>query len=583
MATVTKPIALDESFNTTEQASRNIADVLAEGIGNLVSAVSRIAPKTTYDLDDLGDVDIESPTNGDVLKYNSSTQKWENGQGGGSGDSVAWTQIQQSGTKIAEIEINGVTTDVYAPTGGGGFSALIVITAATGQTVTVSKGGDTYTAVETSSGTYEVSVDSMGTWTVTDGTNTDTVAVSQQTTYYVTLSSVPDGRTVLPTDDVSIWLACGGRSEAYTTLAEVLNDSVCLSALIADSNAIDYLARSTTFAKSEALVPKMTSNTTPSGECFGSSVNSSTYDYYKAFDGDNSTLWAPSTGDTPQSIGYKSASAICVKSLKIYPYIYNGTTPSIATFQLQGSNDNSTWIDIGNVKTIDSVGEKEFTYDSNNTSYLYHQVKVLSKNVSGGCNVYSLQFYTEEGLTDNATAMSYIGLNNYASNTLLADSTWCSAIWASAYKESVLNVKVPVMTSDNTPSGQCFASSENPGREAFHAFDGVSTEIWNSTQTSAPVYLGYDFGDNVRIYVAEANFQYQNFVSSTTYKYQTSSDNSTYNDVSDSVTASGGVTTATFLTPTNDRYKRIYVTAQNTSSTYKGQCNMLQFYGRADI
>ena len=36
MATVTKPIALDESFNTTETPSRNIADVLAS-LGDAIS------------------------------------------------------------------------------------------------------------------------------------------------------------------------------------------------------------------------------------------------------------------------------------------------------------------------------------------------------------------------------------------------------------------------------------------------------------------------------------------------------------------------------------------------------------------
>lgn len=34
--------------------------------------------------------------------------------------SVSWTQIQASGTKIAEIDINGTSQDVYAPTGSGG-------------------------------------------------------------------------------------------------------------------------------------------------------------------------------------------------------------------------------------------------------------------------------------------------------------------------------------------------------------------------------------------------------------------------------------------------------------------------------
>jgi hypothetical protein len=34
---------------------------------------------------------------------------------GGDGDTVTWTQTQVSGTKIAEITINGVTQNVYIP------------------------------------------------------------------------------------------------------------------------------------------------------------------------------------------------------------------------------------------------------------------------------------------------------------------------------------------------------------------------------------------------------------------------------------------------------------------------------------
>lgn len=79
MATVTKPIALDESLNTTEVPSRNVADVLAEELQNIAQAI-----------------------------------------GGSGGDSVSWTQIQSTGTKIAEIAINGTSTNVYAPNGGGG-------------------------------------------------------------------------------------------------------------------------------------------------------------------------------------------------------------------------------------------------------------------------------------------------------------------------------------------------------------------------------------------------------------------------------------------------------------------------------
>ncbi len=43
--------------------------------------------------------------------------------GGGSG-SVSWEQIELTGTKIAEITINGETTEVYAPSGGGSGSSV---------------------------------------------------------------------------------------------------------------------------------------------------------------------------------------------------------------------------------------------------------------------------------------------------------------------------------------------------------------------------------------------------------------------------------------------------------------------------
>lgn len=106
MAEITKPMALDESLNTTESSPRNIADVLAQGIGNLVTVVSRISQQTVYDeLDKLNDVNVTSPANNDVLKYNSNTQKWENGQGGGSSSCEEL---------IAPVEASTTASQAYA-------------------------------------------------------------------------------------------------------------------------------------------------------------------------------------------------------------------------------------------------------------------------------------------------------------------------------------------------------------------------------------------------------------------------------------------------------------------------------------
>ncbi len=48
MATVTKPIALDESINTTESPSRNIADVLAQELSGIASAISSGSSFASY-------------------------------------------------------------------------------------------------------------------------------------------------------------------------------------------------------------------------------------------------------------------------------------------------------------------------------------------------------------------------------------------------------------------------------------------------------------------------------------------------------------------------------------------------------
>lgn len=76
----------------------------------------------SYNLSELGDTNITSPTEGQILQYNATTNRWENKTGGSSGSTVVWDQIQATGTKIATVSIDGVSTDVYAPEGGGGFT-----------------------------------------------------------------------------------------------------------------------------------------------------------------------------------------------------------------------------------------------------------------------------------------------------------------------------------------------------------------------------------------------------------------------------------------------------------------------------
>lgn len=54
------------------------------------------------------------------------------GGGGGGGDTIEWEQLQTSGTQIATITINGVSTAVYAPVGGSGGGGTVTSVSAQG-------------------------------------------------------------------------------------------------------------------------------------------------------------------------------------------------------------------------------------------------------------------------------------------------------------------------------------------------------------------------------------------------------------------------------------------------------------------
>ena len=184
-------------------------------------------------------------------------------------------------------------------------------------------------------------------------------------------------------------------------------------------------------------------------------------------------------------------------------------------------------------------------------------------------------------VTADSNAMSYIGLNNYCANKLLAVSDWVTAICGSTYFESLLNVKVPVMTSATAPSGQVIYSTQGASDAAWKAFDGLTTTKWTAS-AAAPQHIGYMFTQSVKVY----KLYLRSRTGTTTYmptafKLQGSNDNSTWNDVE---TYSNAVTSGSVefvnTTTANYKYWRIYVTSASGSGVSLMQ---LQFYGRVDV
>lgn len=131
--------------------------------------------------------------------------------------------------------------------GGGQFVIIAKGETYEGQTVTATKGTKSKSAVITS-GVARIPVDEGGVWTLTlsSGETWNTPNMTYYGEYEVLLT--PNGATVTPTDDVQMWLECGGLIKDYTTLEQVCADTTTLVSLMNNENANKYLVRSTNFA-----------------------------------------------------------------------------------------------------------------------------------------------------------------------------------------------------------------------------------------------------------------------------------------------------------------------------------------------
>jgi len=131
------------------------------------------------------------------------------------------------------------------------------------------------------------------------------------------------------------------------------------------------------------LTPKMTSNTSPSGECIGDSVyrNYTTYDFWKAFNkttNDSNDSWISEetvTIDFPHWIGYKFDDLTICNKFIVYPRNSSSTLPP-KKIKIESSFDGITWIELY------KYTENDFYYKSyskcynfnNETGYFYYRL-----------------------------------------------------------------------------------------------------------------------------------------------------------------------------------------------------------------
>lgn len=137
----------------------------------------------------------------------------------------------------------------------------------------------------------------------------------------------------------------------------------------------------------ENIIPEMTSDTTPSGVAFGDSLYSSSYNYWYAFNSVDSQSWT-SGATLPHYIGYDFGEFKKIKSYSIKSRNLDGNDLTTApnSWILQGSINNSTWIDLDSVSGVTwaSKGlEKKFELDKV-AEYRYYRLYITANNGYAG-------------------------------------------------------------------------------------------------------------------------------------------------------------------------------------------------------
>lgn len=265
-------------------------------------------------------------------------------------------------------------------------------------------------------------------------------------------------------------------------------------------------------------------------------------------------------------------------------YSRNFTVDAVKIYNLSFIPDGRTVTPVNDVQTLlhcAGIFDKGYTVLSQllaDTASLY---TIITDNNAIDYLVRSTSFAS--GTAGDSTAMNYIGSDNYAADTLLADTTWCTAIFNSAYMSSVLNATVPVMTSATAPSGIVSCNSNYSGHEGYKAFDASASTSWFPNSIASNMvgsYIEYEFTDTVSIHGIKSTMN-QSGGSSGLSNWDVSVDGVVVDNVAipfavDNLQsiASSAKGTKVRLTATSNM--------QSSGSNYAG-FGVLQFYCRKDV
>lgn len=135
------------------------------------------------------------------------------------------------------------------------------------------------------------------------------------------------------------------------------------------------------------LVPIMTSNNIPEGLAFASTIYSTTFDAWKAFNGtaiDSNNGWITVSGTIAGQLGYQFTIPNIVTRYEIVPL--NDSSTGVASFprnwSFEGSNDGNSWDILDIQQNQFALGYSNYYYKdyyiNNTTPYLYYRMNITA-------------------------------------------------------------------------------------------------------------------------------------------------------------------------------------------------------------
>ena len=509
----------------------------------------------------LSDTDINSPTDGQVLTYDGTSSKWVNDDpqaGGGSTVNITTTETTLKGKSVTITQGTTVLTSTFDNSGVAVFTGVTL----TGNVaVSASDGTQSTTKV------FNIPYFGNYTFTVTFFSATITVTFPYSLGATCTLS---DGITTLnaTTSPMAFSVPNVGTWTATCTLdGQAKTDSAVITT--------DGQTESLTFAYG-------TINLTYDNEFRGMSItctdNDSTITKTAPISGNSMAFYPPSTGTWTISGVYSGVT-----------YTTTATVSSLSTAvtaQLQTTPNGSTYTPTDSIQIwLNCAG----IYDKNYTTLGEVLADTITFDVllrdSNACDYMARSTTWASTICADADAMARVGKYDYCSDKLLSNSTWCTAICNSTYFESVLDVKVPTMTSNTAPSGTASASSVYQSSNtylAYKAFDGNTGTFWLSNNTSGgSSWLQYEFTSPIRLakvelYIAKSTTNTTLYLDSITGAND--GEPTTLYDTQTVINSPSQATTTIIPITASGSYSKIRL---NTSITGAGSyADEVQLYGR---